>query len=144
MQHRGAVAVERALRIACGSRRIAERCGRPLVELRPLEVVFLVRKQPFIARKRRQAGLRLVLLVGHQDYPAIRRQARSQPLEQREKGRVDEQKPVCGMVYDVHDLLIEQPRVDRVTNGANARDAVIKLEMAEGIPAQECPPGRRA
>src|SRR6202011_3204779 len=98
VQHRGAVAIERALRIACGSGGIAERRGSPLVELRPCEVVFLVRKQSFIARKYRQAGLRLVPLVGHQDDPAIRRQARSQPLEQGEKGRVDKQKPVRGVV----------------------------------------------
>ena len=44
------------------------------------------------------------------------------------------------MVDDVDDLLVEQPRVDRVTDSTDARDAVIQLEMAEGVPSQSADP----
>ena len=40
------------------------------------------------------------------------------------------------MVDNVHDLVIEQPRVDHMTDRTDARDAVIQLEIAEGIPGK--------
>src|SRR5205085_12140483 len=45
---------------------------------------------------------------------------------------------IFGVIGYVEDLVVEQPRIDRVADRADPRDAVIELEMAEGIPG-ECP-----
>jgi hypothetical protein len=59
-----------------------------------------------------------------------------QPLDKRNEARVYKEEAVRRMVDNVHDLVIEQPRVDGVTDGAYTRDAVIQLEMPEGIPGE--------
>src|SRR6516165_1717253 len=59
-----------------------------------------------------------------------------QPLDKRNEARVYKEEAVRRMVHNVHDLVIEQPRVDGVTDGAYTRDAVIQLEMPEGIPGE--------
>ena len=63
---------------------------------------------------------------------------RRQPLDQRDKARIDKEQPVRGVIDYVDDLVFEQPRVDRVADRADARDRVIELEMAKGVPG-ECP-----
>src|SRR5207245_10879559 len=65
-------------------------------------------------------------------------QWRRQPLDQRDKARIDKEQPVRGVIDYVDDLVFEQPRVDRVADRADARDPVIELEMAKGVPG-ECP-----
>jgi len=45
---------------------------------------------------------------------------RRQPLDERDKARIDEEQPVRGMIDYVGDLFIEQPRVDRVADRADA------------------------
>ena len=75
-----------------------------------------------------------------QDDPAIRRQLRPQPLDQRDKARLDKQQPVLCVIDDIDDLLVEQARVDRVAHRADAGDAVIQLEMAEIVPRQGADP----
>src|SRR6516165_6699974 len=56
-----------------------------------------------------------------------------QPLDKRNEARVYKEEAVRRMVDNVHDLVIEQPRVDGVTDGAYTRAAVIQLEMPEAI-----------
>src|SRR5438552_15026605 len=85
-----------------------------------------------------EAGCGLGALLSHPYDPAFRRQVWCQAFDERSKGCVDKEQPVFGMIDYVEDLLIEQPRVDRVADRADARNCVIELEMAEGIPG-ECP-----
>ena len=71
MQHRRAVAVERALGIACRAGGVAERGGGPLVELRPFEIPVLGRDQPFIAGRPRRPVAGSALSLGQQNNPAV-------------------------------------------------------------------------
>ena len=57
-------------------------------------------------------------------------------LDQRQEGYVEEQNLVAGVVDDVGDLLGEEPRIDRVDDRAAARDGVIKLVVAVGVPGE--------
>jgi hypothetical protein len=59
-----------------------------------------------------------------------------QPLDQRGEGRVDEQDPVLGVADDVHDLLVEQPRIHGVDDRTHARDREIELVVAVGVPGE--------
>src|SRR5690606_18341466 len=52
----------------------------------------------------------------------------------------EEQPAILGMIDDVHDLIFEQPRIDRVAHEAGAGDAVIDLEMAEVVPGERRDP----
>ena len=130
------MAVERALGLAGGAGGVAEGSSSPLVEFGPLEILVLGRNQRLVTGEAREAGRGLGALFGHQYDPALRRELRRQPLDQRDKARIDEKQPVRGMIDDVDDLFIEEPRVDRVADCADAGDRVIKLEMAKGVPGE--------
>src|SRR2546423_14276198 len=75
-------------------------------------------------------------LLGHPYDPAFCREVRRQSFDQRSKARIDKKEPVFGVIDYVHDLVIEQPWIDRVANRADPRDRVIELEMAEGVPGE--------
>ena len=85
-----------------------------------------------------EAGCGPGALLSHPYDPAFRRQVWCQAFDERGKGCVGKEQPLFGVIDYVDDLLIEQPRVDRVADRADPRDRVIELEMAEGIPG-ECP-----
>ncbi len=137
VQQGRAVAVENAFRPAGGPRGVAQRRGAPLVELGPLETVFALGiDQLVIDAEHRQAGFRRF----EQDKATIGRQQRPQPLDERDEAGFDEQQPVLRVVDDVDDLLVEQPRVDRVADSPDAGDAVIQLEMAVGVPGERADP----
>ena len=57
-------------------------------------------------------------------------------LDQRQEREVEEDQPVAGMVDDVGELVVEQPRVDRVDDRAHPRYAVVELEVAITIPGE--------
>jgi hypothetical protein len=132
MQHGGAMAVERPLRVAGGAGGVAQGRAGPLVELRPVELIAVLSDQLVIDAGHRQRCRRLAQQYEAAVFGKLRRQA----LDQRNEARVEKEQAIGGMVDDVDDLVIKQPRVDRVTNGTNARDAVIQLKMAEGIPSE--------
>src|SRR3546814_1359996 len=48
----------------------------------------------------------------------------AQSLDDRQKGRVEEQHPVRGMVDDIHKLFVEQPRIDGMQHPAHSGGAV--------------------
>ncbi len=83
MQHRGSVAIERALGIASGTGSVAQGRGGPLVKFGPLEVVLLGCEQPLIAREDRQPGFWLAGLLGHQHNPTIDGKIRREALNDR-------------------------------------------------------------
>ncbi len=66
-------------------------------------------------------GLHALELVGH-------------GLHQRDERRVEEEDPVPCMVHDVDELRGMEPWVQRVTDGAHARDTEVDLEMSMRIP----------
>ena len=59
---------------------------------------------------------------------------RGQPLNQRQKGEVEKQQPVFGVVDDVNELLRKQAWIDGVAHCPDARYAIIQLEMTVRVP----------
>ena len=57
-------------------------------------------------------------------------------FQQRHEGEIDDHHAVFGMIDDPHDLLGEQPRIDRVVDRADADDAVPGFQMPCGVPGQ--------
>src|SRR5580704_16221439 len=132
------MAVKHALWITGGARGIAKRGGRSLVEFGPLEILIFGVDQRLMARMEREGGVGCGLgaLLGHPDDPAFRRQTRRQPLDQWGKAHIGKEQPVFGVIDYIDELVIEQPRVDRVADGADPRDRVIELEMAKRVPGE--------
>ena len=111
VQHHRAVGIEHALGLACRARRVAERAGGVLVELGPGEGRRHLRQQPLVAEQPAHLAVgRHVLAVGHQHVGLDGLERGRDLLDQRQEGRVEEQRRVLGMVGDVGDLLGEQPR----------------------------------
>src|SRR5262249_25594350 len=110
------------------------------VELRPVEPGFVLSVHKLVIdREDRERSLYRL----EKDEAAVRRQLRPEPLDQRNKARLDKQQPVLRVIDDVDDLIIEQRRIDRMANRADAGDAVIKLEMAIGVPGERADPVAR-
>ena len=130
------MAVERAFGVAGGSGGVAKRGGAPFVQFRPLDITGLRGNQRLVARQVRGATCRLAALFGQPHNPARRREMRRQALDQRGKARIHKEQAVRGMIDDVNDLLVEEPRVDRVADRTNARDCVIKFEVAKPVPRE--------
>jgi hypothetical protein len=57
-------------------------------------------------------------------------------LDERHEGDVEEEQPVLGVIDDIADLLDEEPRVDRVADGADTGDAVVELVVPVGVPGE--------
>ena len=141
VDHRRAVRVEHALRIARGARRVAERRGRLLVELGPLERAGLVGDQLLVAEQLRDLGRgRHVGAVGHDHDVLHGLELVADALDDRHEVQVDEDDLVLGMVGDVGHMLGRQARVQRVQHGADAGDAEIELEMPVGVPGDGADP----
>ena len=136
MQYRRAMRVEHALGIAGGTRGVAQRRGRVLVELRPFVVVGLGRQQVFVAVQVGDRGAGHLLPTAQCDPALDTRTLRRQSLDQRGEIDVEEDVAVIGVVGDVGDLFREQARIDGVADGGHARYGVVDLEMAVGIPRQ--------
>ena len=136
VQHGGAVRVQHALGVARGARGVAQRGGRALVELGPVEVLALVAHQlvPAVQVGKVQRGH--VLARTHADIGGDGLQMRCELFHQRREGHVEEQHPVLGMVGDVFDLLGKQARVDGVQHRAAARDAEVQRQVAPAVPGQ--------
>ncbi len=77
-------------------------------------------------------------LIGHDDEALDVGNLVGDRLQQGHEHRVDTDEAVFGMVDDVHDLLGEQPRIDRMTHVSAAADAVVNLEVAVVIPGERC------
>ncbi|MHC2407966.1 hypothetical protein ACVJGC_000557 [Bradyrhizobium diazoefficiens] len=137
LQDRGAVRIDHALGISRRPRGIADGGGGFFVELRPGEAgVVLSSEKLLVAMDVYKLRLRHPLARGHHDVSLDRLQLRRDRLDDRQRGAVDEQQAVFGVVDDVDELLGKQPRIDGVQHIAHARRGVEHLEMAVGIPGQ--------
>jgi hypothetical protein len=67
-----------------------------------------------------------------------------QLFDERYEGQVEEEDAVAGVVRDEDDLILEQARVDRVVDRADAGDAVPQFEVPPGVPSHRCDPVARA
>ncbi len=139
VQHGRAVMVEGALGRSGRARGVAQAAGRGLVEHRPVVLGRLTRDQAFIASDLEAGSWQMGIVGQHEDALELR-QLRRQALDQRQEHRVGEQIAVLGVVDDVGDLVREQARVDRVADGADARDAVVELEVPVIVPGERRDP----
>ena len=90
--------------------------------------------------RRSQARLRHVRRIGQHHVALDAGKPRRDLLDERHEGEVDEEQPVLGVVDDPGDLVLEEPRIDRVVDGADADDAVPGLEMPPGVPGERRDP----
>src|SRR5690242_4372480 len=128
------MAVQRPFRLAGSPRGIAQRRRGALVEFGPLEILVLAGEQRFVTGQVRKTGWWLATFFGHPHDPALGREMRREPLDQWSEARIEKQQPVRGVIDYVDDLVVEQPRVDRMADRADARDRVIEFEMAKCVP----------
>jgi len=140
MQHRRAVRVEHAFRIAGRPRGVTERGGTVLVELRPREIAGLSGEQLFVTQEIGQAACGHVGAIGEDDVAADPGRPRREPLDQRQEAGIEEQQPIFGVVDDVLDLLREEARIDRVQNRPHSGHAVVQLHMPITVPGQRRDP----
>ncbi len=136
VQHRRAVAVHDALRIAGGAGGVAERRGGVLVEGRPVVLGRSFRQQVLVAEKRPDFDGRQALRFAERDPASHQRQLRRQLLDQRGEDRVEEHIGVLRMMHDVLKLIGEQPRIDGVEHAPRGGDAIIEFEMAAAVPGE--------
>ena len=143
VQDRRAVAEQHAFRMAGRSRRVAQARGRVLVELGPFEIVALRSKQVLVAREARNGRLRKMRAVGKRN-PMLDARARGRELfDQRREREIEEHDLVVGVVDDVDELVVEEPRIDRVDDRAHPRDGIVELEMPIAVPRQRADPVAR-
>ena len=124
VDHRGAVAVQHALRPPGGAGGVAERARGVLVEVRPGIVIvgrvhqLVVAEQAHAARQfeRRHAGR----IGHHHDGAHAVRDLRGDAADQRGEPGIDEQHAVAGVVDDVGDVVGREARIDRVADRPHA------------------------
>ena len=140
MQHRRAVAVEHALRIAGGAGGIAEGRGGVLVEDRPFVLgrgggdEFLVDEE-ILDLDLRRAGA-----VAERHPAQHMRQARRKLLDERREDGIEEHVGVLGVMDDILQLFGEQARVDRVQHPPRRGDAIVELKVTMGVPGERRDP----
>ena len=118
-----AMLVQHSLGIAGCPAGVAQPDRIALVEVHPFEAAILGVDQVTV---RQIAVLRRRI---EQDEMLDRRQLAAQPLDDRQEHRVEQQHAVLGMVDDIDQLLVEQPRVHRMQHAAQARAAVPADQM---------------
>jgi hypothetical protein len=74
--------------------------------------------------------------VGEHDDAAHGGDAVDQPFEEAQEGEIREDQPVLGVADDPGDLLVEEPRVQRVADQPRAGDPVPAFEMPPGVPGE--------
>jgi hypothetical protein len=81
--------------------------------------------------------------VGEHDVALDGRQLVGELFQERHEGEVGHHHAVFGVVDDPGDLLLNQARVDRVVDGADADDAVPGFEMPPRVPGERRDPVAR-
>ena len=122
--------------MAGGARGVAQRARRALVERRPVELGGVAGDEGLVGGQRALHRVRHRRVARHHHDALDAGDLALEHLQQRQQRRVDEQQPVRRVVDDVLELLREQPRVDRVHHGADARHRVVELEVAVVVPGQ--------
>ena len=134
MEHGRPVAVEDALGVAGRAAGVAQPGGFALGEVGPGQRGVAGGEQVFVAEEV-EAARRHVVAVGEDD-EGDAGQARRDPLDERQEGQVEQQDAVARVRRDIDDLVVEQPRVDRVCDGTHAADAVQALDVAPRVPGE--------
>ena len=133
VEHRRAMAVQHALRIAGRARGVTETRSGAFVESRPIVAAVLGRNQ-FIEAERIGQARGHVRAIGHHDDALQGLARRCQFFNQWHERQVDEQEFVFRVIEDVADLVLEQPRVDRMHDRAAPGRRKVELEVAEPVP----------
>jgi hypothetical protein len=136
VEYRRAVRVQRALRIAGSSGRIAKARRGTLVEGRPFEAIVLSGKKFLVAEQVRNFLLRHVRPIGHRDEALDGLQPRGELLDQRRERDVEEDVRILGVVRDVGDLIRKEPWIDRMDDRSDAGDCVVDLEVPVAVPGE--------
>ena len=74
--------------------------------------------------------------IGHRNKRLDRFYARRDRFNQRQKGQIEKQDLVFGVIGDPDHLIRMQPRIHRVQNAAGPRDRVVQLHMSVAVPRQ--------
>ena len=136
VQDIGAVRVHHALGISGGAGGVAQAGGGVLVERFPGEVAVGAGEPFLIGHGVAQAGLRHVGGIGQHDVALDGGELVGELFEQRHEGQVGEETPALGVIDDPDDLLGKQPRIDGVIDGADPENAVPRLQVPPGVPAE--------
>ena len=132
----GAVAVLDALGIAGRATGIAQPRRGVLVDRCPRRCCILAGDQVFVAQQVEARIGRHMRSVGEQHKMCDARKPRRKSLNQLDERQVEKQHSVFGMVGDVDDLIVKQPRVDGVGHPAHPRNAIPAFDVAIGVPRQ--------
>jgi hypothetical protein len=130
------VRIHDALRVTGRAGRVTHARRVVFIDLDPLEVFAGLCNEILITDRIRQAGLRHVRAVGHDDDAFEGLERRCELLDQRHERKVREQILIFRVVRDVDQLLGEEPRVQRVAHRAQAHDPVPSLDVAVRVPGQ--------
>ena len=118
MNNVAAMLVQHALGMARRTAGVTQAAGVPLVELDPADVAVVT------AEPVEEAGIAARPLTIEADEAFDAAELRAQPLDNRRKRRIVKQHPILGVIDDVDDLFIEQPRVDRMQHCTDPGGAV--------------------
>jgi hypothetical protein len=77
-----------------------------------------------------------VRAVGQRDPTSVTLGHAGASFSTREEREVEADDRVARVVDDVRELVVEEPRVDRVDHRAHARDCVVQLEVAKAVPRE--------
>ena len=129
--------IDNAFRVARGAARVAHRGGTVFVDLVPFSRLSIC-QQVLVVQKFVTGEIigNVACTVVHQhevSHPFKRGQQRS---EQTEKGTIDEDHFVIGMVDDVGELFGKQPNVQGVQHPSRARRSEIQLKVPCRIPCK--------
>ena len=135
MEHRRAVRIQNAFRIARRAGRVAERGRGALVELGPDQLVGFAFDEGLVG-DRSVRCVRKVRLIRHRHGPFDLAEPRPEIRHERGKRHVEEQHAAFRVVQDVVDLLGKEPRIDRVQHSSDAGDSEIEFEMPVRVPGE--------
>jgi len=121
----GAVFVLHALGVAGGAGGVADHAGIVFRSADPFEVAIL-RPDPILKRRGVIAAIVAYVMFNH-------RPARFHPVNNRLEGRIVTQHTVFGVVDDIFELIVKQPRVHCVQHPAHACDAIPADQMARMV-----------
>lgn len=119
--------VQHALGVAGGAAGVAKHARVALGSFHPGEVAVLGVDE--------RAETVLAVPV-HDDVTLDRRPAVADPVDDRLKGAVVEEHAVLGMVGDEGELVVEQPRIDRVDHAAHPNRAVPRCQVVRVVHRQ--------
>ena len=78
--------------------------------------------------------------IGENDARFHARALRQDTLEQTHEHDVGEHELILGVIEDVDELLLEQPRIDRVADASAARNGVVQLHVSVIVPRERRDP----